>query len=160
MRTFLFAAGVWTLSGCSTGHRFGIGSEYPPYPSHIVSESGTLVQDTVGGPDYPIEQFRDAAGDVLWLGRFVRRRPNGAAIFRLTDTLRLPPVDRTRFLVTGDCTLGGTPKLELLALVRVEDVDTFRTIYSVWRVDRRTGRFVSLPSTAGVTCANAGWGTP
>jgi len=146
------------LMACRTSAPGHPGLQYPPYPDGVESSGGGyLIEDTVGGTNYGIEWVHTSVGTQLWFGRLVAQDPSGQAVWRLVDTLSPPAHDSTRRLIGGQCTAHGALDQEILALVDGEDAESLRTVFSAWRADRRSGRFMVLPP-AGIVCVNEGYG--
>jgi hypothetical protein len=146
------------LVACRSSAPGNAGLQYPPYPDGVESSGGGyLIEDAVGGTDYGIEWVHTSAGTQLWFGRLVAHDPSGHPVWRLVDTLSPPAYDSTRRLIGGQCTDHGKLDQEILALVAGEDAESLRTVFSAWRADRRSRRFIAL-QPAGIVCVNEGYG--
>jgi hypothetical protein len=152
---FLISLGI---AGCRSDWHPALGFQYPPLPPEYREESGTLLQDTAGGTDYAVSWIsRHHRPDIVWLSRELGRSPTGKPSWMLVDTLTIAWARQDLLLVVGQCAVAGRSEPDVLAVVKMEDADSLRTVASAWSVNRVSGRFVPI-SVAGVVCRNESYG--
>jgi hypothetical protein len=142
---------------CRPAVNLPLGLQYPPLPNGWVEQSGTLIPDSVGGTDYAVSWMNGPAGEYLWFSRALAPDAQGHPRWELRDVLRVPTIGPGRTLVVGECTLAGQRDPEVIAVVKSEDAQWWKTVFSAWRADRNIGRFVVLP-TVRIECRNEGYG--
>ena len=131
---------------------------YPPPPPGYVITDGTLMQLDGRGPVWSLDSVAISGRRLIWFGL---RQPLDSTYehrYLLLDTLSLPSYEPTQVVVLADCSTGGVPDYQLIALTpplpttfAVTDTDTVHTLVAVWRADTARRRIVPL-DTAGIAC--------
>ena len=131
---------------------------YPPPPPGYVVTDGTLMQLDGRGPVWSLDSVANAGRRLIWFGL---RQPLDSTYkhrYLLLDTLSLPSYEPAQVVVLADCSTGGVPDYQLIALTpplpntfAVADTDTVHTLVAVWRADTARRRIVPLDA-AGIAC--------
>lgn len=157
MKPFVVGAIVFGILGTGAcAHRPPL--IYPPPPAGYVVMDGALMQLDGRGPVWSLDSVRFSGRKLIWFGLRQPLDPAAEHRYLLLDTLSLPWYRSTQAVVLADCSAGGVPDYQLIALTpplpptfAVADTDTIHTLVAVWRADTARRRIVPIDST-GVAC--------
>lgn len=73
------------------------------------------------------------------------------------DQMPFPEIRKGEEVVYGMCERNGAVDQTILAVAKTEDAELYTKIRVAYQANLETERFESIP-TAGIGCANEGWG--
>lgn len=146
-----------------------IGRVVPPYPDGLKSNTGTCVgpmgaastPETVCARNIGTIDSADDRTLKFYAGEFAGRSGNEAR-WRITDVVSYPKLRRGEYMSVATCQRDGVQDAGLIAIVdtavdNASEQETFQAVRWAMRLDRHTGKFVTVPATS-VRCANEGYG--
>lgn len=110
-------------------------------------------------PDYVLEAVRDAAGVMIWFGRFEGAKSGDAPPpIRIIDTLDVPahPTDQ-HVQITGCGPRGQGTAPEVFALVKIVPGSPTYPVVQAWRASRTSQEITAVPPDQ-IECENVGYG--
>jgi len=133
-----------------------VGTTVPPFPDGLDEQGGSCIGPT---PERLCERgvgiLIDAAGKQVgvYTGTEAGHRPDGRALWRVTDQLPYPKLGKGQDLIFAQCRHQGVDDGTVMAVVRRSKLEWLPAVSWAYRVDGASGKFVKL-DPKGVDCVN------
>jgi hypothetical protein len=117
-------------------------------------QRGTLIDPVTETGNYGLSVYAKSG---YYIVVFDWSIPSEKVKYKLLDILRVGPIKPQQDIILTMCRLNEKHDSQIIALVKTNNSEYFKTIYKAWRANKKTGRFEAI-STKGIDCLNDGYG--
>jgi len=124
-----------------------IDTEFGPdsFPAGFEEKTGYVFGFTEGD-EYVIDHVTQGTVNLLWFCKLTRRDAEGRPYLKILDMVILPELHPDEILSIGNCNYRQEPDPEIVAVVKLVRNEITTEIHHVWRADRTTGKFKTVPA--------------
>ena len=139
------------------GYEYEAVTPHHSLPNGVLNAGGALVDSPSSKPMFAIDLMSRDGVDMLWFTHNIGGT-NLHLRWHVDDVLDVPALEKGQILVwDASCAMNGVADPEIVAVVVHTDTEEYTQVVRAWRADRRARAFRPI-DTAGVSCANDGYG--